>query len=191
MTARTAVAVSLCIAFVAGFSSPQLTWHTRGLRAHRPPLRCVASQDLHELQMTPALEKTVRAFQFVPDQKLRYQQLLFLAQKLSPMDETLQVEENKVPGCLSVVFVSARKEDNKIYFEGTSDSQLTKGLVALLINGLSGFTNEEIQRVKPEFIQAAGLAQSLTPGRNNGFINMLALMKRKAAALSDESWRSG
>lgn len=151
------------------------------------PINIKMALDLAALGVdgTP-LAKTVKGFQLVPDQKLRYQQLLFLAKKLAPMDEALMTEENRVPGCLSVVHVHATRDGDLIQFDGTSDAQLTKGLVALLVNGLSGCTNEQIQKVDPSFIQEAGLAQSLTPGRNNGFVNMLALMKKKAAALEGE-----
>jgi BolA protein len=48
---------------------------------------------------------------------------------------------------------------------------------------LSGNTAQAIQKVDPKFIKAAKIEQSLTPGRNNGFLNMLKTMKQKAIAL--------
>lgn len=137
--------------------------------------------DVDALNLTPKLRDYAVRLRNVKDDKLRYQQLLFLASQCPPMNDDYKVAHNKVPGCLSTVYVHANKfSNNTVTFMGDSDSQLTKGLVTLLVNGLSGHTSEEIQQVDPKFIQFAGIANSLTPGRNNGFLNMLALMKHKA-----------
>ena len=142
--------------------------------------------DVDSLGLTPKLRSYVQSFRDVPDEKLRYQQLLYLASKCDILSDEFKIPENKVPGCLSTVYVHGSTSDGKIYFKGDSDAQLTKGLVALLVNGLSGYTADEITKVNPEFIQYAGLSKSLTPGRNNGFLNMLAVMKSKAKKLNEE-----
>ena len=110
----------------------------------------------------------------------RYKQLLFYATKLESLPAEDHTPENKVKGCVSQVWVCPRLEDGKIYWRADSDSQLTKGLAALLVLGLSGCTPEEIVRIQADFIAMLGLQQSLTPSRNNGFLNMFKLMQAKA-----------
>ena len=144
------------------------------------------------------------AFSSIPDEKTRHKQLLYMASKLPSVDnirETLMIGENKVPGCLSTVYVDCTLEKKKVdgddsdggeedvmvvNYHGDSDGLLTKGLLALLIRGLNGNTPQSIQNVDPNFIQVAKISQTLTPGRNNGFLNMLAVMKRKAMEKLEE-----
>jgi sulfur transfer protein SufE len=76
----------------------------------------------------------------VPDPMARYKQLLFYASKLQPLAAELHTAENKVEGCVSQVWVYPTLTDGKVYFQADSDSQLTKGLAALLVEGLSGAT---------------------------------------------------
>ena len=169
---------SSCGAFVHPYSSGIIRRIDQSLAATTD-----IESDLAKLGLTPILEGYVKGLRNVPDDKLRYQQLFFLASKCKPMDAALKTDENKVPGCLSTVHIHATREDDKIFFVGDSDAQMTKGLVAMLVNGLSGHTNAEIQQVQPEFIKYAGIGSTLTPGRNNGFLNMMKVMKDKAQAL--------
>jgi cysteine desulfuration protein SufE len=127
-----------------------------------------------------ALARIVERFQKRSNPKQRYEQLLWYAKRLKEMPEEDKMPENKVPGCTSVVYITANLEDGKVWYQGDSDAQLVKGLVALLIEGLNGLAPEEILQVSPDFIQDMGLNVSLTPSRANGFYNIFQTMKKKA-----------
>eukprot|EP00892_Ulva_mutabilis_P007323 jgi/Ulvmu1/4963/UM207_0007.1 len=147
----------------------------------KPPVQrstlCMAQQ---ASDLPGNLRNIVGAFQMVPDPMARYKQLLFFASKLEGLEDTLKTEENKVQGCVSQVWVIPEVQEGKMYWKADSDAQLTKGLAALLVQGLSGCTPQEICGVEPNFIELLGLKQSLTPSRNNGFLNMFRLMQRQA-----------
>ncbi|XP_059662350.1 sufE-like protein 1, chloroplastic/mitochondrial [Cornus florida] len=143
-------------------------------------------------ELPPKLQEIVKLFQAVQEPKAKYEQLLFYGRNLTPLDTQFKTSENKVQGCVSQVWVRAYHDSDKnVVFEADSDSVLTKGLAALLVQGLSGRPVEEILRVSPDFVVLLGLQQSLTPSRNNGFLNMLKLMQKKALNLYVEAEKAG
>ena len=135
-----------------------------------------------ENTLPPNLARIVEKFKKRSDPKKRYEQLLWYGKKLEAMPEDSKVEENKVQGCISQVYITADLKDGKIWYKGDSDAQLVKGLVAFLIEGLNGLTPNEIIEVTPDFIEETGLNVSLTPSRANGFYNIFQMMKKKALA---------
>lgn len=139
-------------------------------------------------ELPPKLQEIVKLFQSVEEPKAKYEQLMFYGKNLKPLDTQFKTKDNKVEGCVSQVWVRAYLDkDTNVVYEADSDSVLTKGLAALLVNGLSGRPVQEVLRVSPDFALLLGLQQSLTPSRNNGFLNMLKLMQRKALELLIEA----
>ena len=150
------------------------------------------------LALPESLVRVVQRFQRLSEPKQRYELLIWFAKRLPKFLEADRTAENKVQGCTSEVYVSARLEDQKVYFAGDSDSQLVKGLVALLVEGLSGLPPEVVASLSPDFIQATGLNVSLTPSRSNGFYNIFKAMQLKALAYQQipasafyASWKNG
>jgi len=72
--------------------------------------------------------------------------------------------------------------DGKVLYQGNSDALLVKGLVGLLVEGLSGLRPAEIVTITPYFLQDRGLNVSLRPSRANGFYHIFYMMKKKALA---------
>ena len=130
-----------------------------------------------------ALDRMVEKLAGTPDPKRRYEYVLWLAKKLRPLPVDQQNEAIKVQGCVSQVFVQGVLEQGVMHWQGDSDALITKGLLALLIQGLDGLTPAQVQAVDPAFIAATGLQASLTPSRANGFLNILLAMQEQARQL--------
>ena len=114
----------------------------------------------------------------------RYQLLCDYGNELKkhPMPETDKTEQNKIDGCQSTVWFTAKMQDDKIHFQGDSDALLVKGIVALLLAVLNDHTPKEILDADLYFIDRIGLREHLSPTRSNGVAAMLKQLKLFALA---------
>ena len=130
------------------------------------------------------LDQIVDRLKSTADPKRRYEYVLWLAKKLQPLPEQFRTEQFKVKGCVSQVYVVGELVDGKLHWQGDSDAAITKGLLALLIEGLEGLEPATAASIDASVLAETGLQASLTPSRANGFLNILRLMQAQAVALA-------
>ena len=131
-----------------------------------------------------SLDNLIERLQSTSDAKRRYEYILWLGKSLPLLDEDLHLENTKVKGCISEVYVLGILLNGKIQWKGYSDALITKGLLAFLIKGLNDLTPFEVLSIDEKFIEMTGLSKSLTPSRANGFLNIFLKMKAQAKHLS-------
>jgi cysteine desulfuration protein SufE len=132
-----------------------------------------------------ALDRIVERLSASADPRRRYEYVLWLAKKLAPLPEELRQDAFKVRGCVSQVYVVGSLADGQLHWQGDSDAQITKGLLALLIEGLEGLTPAQVAAIDPAFLSATGLQASLTPSRANGFLNIFRMMQAQARRFAE------
>jgi cysteine desulfuration protein SufE len=112
----------------------------------------------------------------------KYEYIIDLGKKLEPLEAEYKVDENRVRGCQSTVYLVADYKDGKIWFRADSDAVIVKGLISMLIRVLSGHTPEEIVEAKLDFIREIGMMSHLAQTRSNGLLSMVKQMKNYALA---------
>jgi len=127
-------------------------------------------------------KEIVEEFELFDDWSTRYEYIIELGQKLPPLDAKYKIEENKIKGCQSSVWLNAYDKDGKVYFEADSDSTFVKGEIALLIRVMSGQNPGEIIKTDLKFLDAIGLRQHIAVTRANGLASMIRQMKTYALA---------
>jgi cysteine desulfuration protein SufE len=132
---------------------------------------------------SPALDRIVERLGSTADPKRRYEYVLWLAKKLPPLPEEFRQNVFKVRGCVSQVYVVGQLQEGRLHWQGDSDAAITKGLLALLIEGLEGLTPAQVEALDPVFLAETGLQASLTPSRANGFLNIFRMMQTQARSL--------
>lgn len=124
----------------------------------------------------------VDEFSFFTDWQDKYEYIIELGKKLKGFPEDKRLDENKVKGCQSSVWLTAEKNNGSIVFHADSDSTIVKGLIAILLRVFSGQGADNIVNSRLEFIEKIGLKQHLAQTRANGLAAMIKQIKMYALA---------
>src|ERR1700690_946145 len=89
---------------------------------------------------------------FEDDMESRLFYLMDLGKKLPAMKEEHKTEEYIVKGCQSKVWLFPKFVNGKVFFEADSNTEITKGLISLLIGLWNERTPDEILNTDLFFI---------------------------------------
>lgn len=141
------------------------------------------NKTINELQ-----DEIVEEFSYYEDWMEKYQRIIELGKEVPLIDEQYKTDENLIRGCQSSVWLHSELQDGKIIFTADSDAIITKGLIALIIQVLSGQQPKDILAAEIYFIDKIGLHNNLSPTRSNGLRAMV--QKIRVCALSYKSPQS-
>ena len=121
-----------------------------------------------------SLQDIQAAFSMLESWEDKYQYLIELGDALPDFPEDQRIDSNKVDGCMSQVWLYARKDGDVYHLLADSDALIVKGLIAIVLSCYDGKTTEEIKAVPiAQIFTDLGLENNLSPTRRNGFFSLV------------------
>ena len=133
------------------------------------------------MSLSVAAQEALEAFAACPGWEQRARLLMQWGERLEPLSETERVDEHRVHGCESLVWLIAEQRGEHLHFRASSDARLLRGLLAVLLARVEGLPRAEMASVDlvDWFIQL-GLQRQLSPSRSNGLNAVLQRMRELA-----------
>jgi cysteine desulfuration protein SufE len=127
-------------------------------------------------------KKTLSMF---PNPQEKYQYLIEQAKKSEEFPKELRIDEFKVNGCQSQVWLVPEEKNDKLFFKSDSDALIAKGLVTLIASIYSNQTADEIAESTIDLMEEFELGVILSPARRNGAFSMLKTIKEFSQKLAN------
>ena len=126
------------------------------------------------------VEEIKEDLDFFDDELAKYEYIIDLGKKLEPFKEEDKIPANIVHGCTSQVWLTYEIKDEKMFFHGTSDAIIVKGLVYMILKIFSDSTIQELKDVDMDIVRELNLSEVITPNRQSGVIGMIKKIKEYA-----------
>jgi cysteine desulfuration protein SufE len=123
------------------------------------------------------------------DRQERIDILLDFAKTLPELPERLQAHKDashRVEECQSPVYLFAEMEGDrvKLYADAPIEAPTVRGFVALLVDGLSGTTVEDVLNVPSDLVEKSGLGEILGMLRVRGLSGVLRRLKAEVTRVA-------
>ena len=113
----------------------------------------------------------------------RLQYLVDLAREVPPLSDNEKVDENKIRGCASNLWVVGEKnKDNTMSYKHDGDAFITKGTAKIILDIVNGEKADDISKLKIEDFKHLGIRELLTMQRQVGFASLI----EKVIRIADE-----
>lgn len=129
-------------------------------------------------------EEIISEFEILGDDKestIFY--IMELGGNMEEFPENERIEENIIKGCQSKVWLIAEEKEGKVHYQADSNTDITKGLISLLIRVLNDRSPQEIIHSELDFIPKIGMGSIIGSQRSNGLAAMIKQMKLYALAV--------
>lgn len=144
-------------------------------------------EPFNKMTINERQDEIIEEFTQLDDWMDRYQLLIDLGEEQAPLPEEEKTDANLIDGCQSRVWLSCSERDGLLHFRAESDALIVKGIVALLLQVVSGQKPRDILDADLYFIPRIGLTEHLSPTRSNGLLAMVKQVKMYALAATAKS----
>lgn len=110
----------------------------------------------------------------------RLQYLIDLAKEADALEDKYKVDQNKIFGCASNLWVVGKKDNGNMQYQFDADAFITKGTTKFVIDILNNQSAEEISKLSKEDFKPLGIMELLTAQRQSGLSNLLDFLIKLA-----------
>ena len=108
--------------------------------------------------------------------------IMELGSNLEPLEDKYRIDSNLIKGCQSKVWLDAELVNDRLILNADSNTDITKGLISLLIRVLSGQSLDDIINADLYFIEKIGMHNVIGSQRSNGLASMIKQIRLYAIA---------
>ena len=126
-----------------------------------------------------AVQDIIDEFQDIEDQFERLEVLMDFSDEVDELPVSEWNENNLVKGCQSIAHVVVDVNDGIVHMKSAADAKMVQGLQGILSIAVNGSTIQQVLDLTPDFAEEAGILNSLTPSRSNGFRTMFDMVQRE------------